>query len=104
MPNEISRIQKLYTDLQHGESWIGNNFKETLYGIDAATAAKNNEGHTNNIWQLVSHLIYCRTEVTNRLAGNNNRPPFSDFPLPEEFNVETWKRTLLDFEAAYHTL
>ncbi len=35
MGNEINRILKLFTDLQHGDCWIGTNFKEALHGVDA---------------------------------------------------------------------
>ena len=61
--NEINRIVKLFTDLQHGDCWIGVNFKEALHGVDAFLAIKNAGNNTNNIWQLVFHLIYWRTSV-----------------------------------------
>lgn len=104
MAIEINRILKLYADLQHGECWIGTNFKETLHGVDAAKAADKLSADGNSIWMLVSHLVYWRSQVTNRLSGNDNPPPFKDFKLPDEFNEASWKQTLLDFEAAYHTL
>ncbi|UAY53033.1 DinB family protein [Ferruginibacter albus] len=102
MPNEVSRILQLLTDLQHGESWVGTSFKEALQGVNAE-AASISDNH-NSIWQLVSHLIYWRTRVYNRLNGNNNPPPFMDFRLPEELTEETWKQTIHDFELSYHTL
>ncbi len=86
MHDDISRITKLYTDLQNGDSWVGINFKEALHGVKVTTAAKNLSANTNNIWQIVSHLIYWRTKVTHQLTGDSNPPPFSDFPLPEELN------------------
>jgi len=104
MSIEINRIVKLFEDLQHGDCWIGNNFKETLHGVDAATAADTVSANSNSIWQLVSHLIYWRTTVVNRLTGSDNPPPFKDFLLPAELNEENWKQTLLDFEAVYHLL
>ena len=75
MSIEINRIVKLFEDLQHGDCWIGNNFKETLHGITA-----------------------------NRLTGSDNPPPFKDFLLPAELSDAGWKQTLHDFEAAYHSL
>ena len=104
MPNEINRILKLFTDLQHGDSWLGENFKTALHGVDANLAQKNIYTGRNSIWQLVSHIIYWRTKVTNRIEGNNNPPPFIDFRLPETLTEETWKQTLHDFEATYHLL
>lgn len=104
MAIEINRILKLFADLQHGDCWIGVNFKEALHGIDAATAAKRIAPEGNSIWMLTAHLIYWRTRVTNRLNGNDNPPPFKDFMLPNELSEANWKQTLLDFEAAYHTL
>jgi uncharacterized damage-inducible protein DinB len=101
---ELNRIAKLFSDLQHGDCWIGTNFKETLHGVTAATAAKSIDDHTNSIWQLVAHLIYWRTSVINRINGNLNPPPFPDFKLPEELNEANWKQTLQDFEAVYHQL
>ena len=101
---EISRISKLFSDLQHGECWIGTNFKQTLHGVTAATAAKSIDDHTNSIWQLVAHLIYWRTSVINRLNGNLNTPPFPDFKLPDELNNQNWKQTIQDFESVYHLL
>lgn len=104
MANEINRILKLFSDLQHGDCWIGNNFKETLHGVDAAKAAKTINREGNSIWMLVSHLVYWRTTVVNRLTGSDNPPPFKDFSLPDELNEANWKQTLHDFEAAYHLL
>lgn len=101
---EINRIVKLFTDLQHGDCWIGCNFKEALHGVDASLAAKNIAADTNSIWQLVFHIIYWRTSVVNRLNGNLNPPPFPDFRLPDELNEQNWKQTLLDFETSYHQL
>lgn len=101
---EINRIAKLFADLQHGDCWIGINFKEALYGVDAALAAKTISSHTNSIWQLVFHLTYWRTSVINRLNGSIDPPPFKDFALPDELNDANWKQTLQDFENVYHQL
>lgn len=104
MANEINRILKLFADLQHGDCWIGVNFKEVLHDVDAGRAIINIAGKTNNTWQLVSHITYWRTTVVNRLTGSTNPPPFPDFLLPAELNDENWRQTLHDFEAAYHLL
>ena len=104
MSIEINRIVKLFEDLQHGDCWIGNNFKETIHGVDALKAAKTITAGGNSIWQLTSHIIYWRTTVVNRLTGSDNPPPFRDFLLPDELNDNNWKQTLHDFEAAYHLL
>jgi uncharacterized damage-inducible protein DinB len=104
MAIEINRIVKLFEALQHGDCWIGVNFKEALQGIDAGMAVQKISDDGNSIWMLVSHLIYWRTRVAHRLAGNDDLPPFKDFTLPADLHETNWKQTLLDFEAAYHTL
>ena len=104
MSIEINRIVKLFEDLQHGDCWIGNNFKDTLHGITAAKAAAANPAGANSIWQLTNHIIYWRTTVVNRLTGSDNPPPFKDFLLPAELSDAGWKQTLHDFEAVYHVL
>ncbi|MBK7433735.1 MAG: DinB family protein [Chitinophagaceae bacterium] len=104
MANEINRIVKLFTDLHHGDCWIGVNFKEALHEVDATLAATQPEEGGNNIWQLVSHIIYWRTRVVYRLTGSDNPPPFPDFLLPDEMTEENWRQTLHDFESAYHLL
>lgn len=104
MANEINRIVKQFAQLQHGDCWIGNNFKEVLLGINANNAIRNIDGQTNSIWQMLSHIIYWRSKVVNRLTGSDNPPPFLDFLLPDEPTEEKWKQTLHDFEAAYHSL
>ncbi len=104
MANEINRILKLFADLQHGNCWIGNNFKMVLHDVDVDKALKNIPGVENNIWRLVAHITYWRTSVVNRLTGTTNPPPFADFLLPDNCNEETWRQTLHDFEAAYHLL
>jgi uncharacterized damage-inducible protein DinB len=104
MAIEINRIVKLFTDLQHGDCWIGNNFKQTLHGVDAAMAAESISETGNSIWQLTSHIIYWRATVVNRLSNSDSTPPFKDFLLPSELNDANWKQTLQDFEGAYHAL
>ncbi len=104
MAIEINRIVKLFEDLQHGDCWVGNNFKTTLHGVDALAAADSISGSSNSIWQLIAHIIYWRTTVVNRLTGSDNPPPFKDFLLPDELSEANWKQTLHDFEAAYHAL
>jgi uncharacterized damage-inducible protein DinB len=104
MSIEINRILKLFTDLQHGDCWIGNNFKTTLHGVDAAMAADTISENGNSLWQLTSHIIYWRTTVVNRLTGSEDLPPFKDFLLPNALTDVNWKQTLQDFEAAYHAL
>ncbi len=101
---EINRIVKLFTELHHGDCWIGINFKEAFQGIDAAIASRSINNNSNNIWQLVFHLIYWRSAVINRLNGNLNPPPFPDFRLPDELDEKNWKQTLLDFETTYNLL
>ncbi len=99
---QINSIAKLFADLQHGDCWIGTNFKETLYGVEATLAIKTINNHS--IWQLVFHLIYWRTSVINRLNGSPEPPPFKDFALPDDLTDANWKQTLLDFESTYHQL
>jgi uncharacterized damage-inducible protein DinB len=101
---EINRIVKLFEDLQHGDCWVGTNFKETLHGVDAAAAAKTITAGGNSVWLLTAHIIYWRSTVVNRLTGSDNPPPFKDFLLPPILDDTHWKQTLHDFEAAYHTL
>ena len=104
MANEINRILKLFADLQHGDCWIGTNYKEVLHGVNAGKAIQKVEGYANNIWMLVAHITYWRTTVVNRLTGSTNPPPFRDFLLPESCNEVNWRQALHDFEAAYHLL
>ena len=104
MAIEINRIVKLFESLQHGDCWIGTNFKETLHGVDATMAEDTISVYSNSIWKLTSHIIYWRTTVVNRLTGSDNPPPFKDFLLPAVLNEANWKQTLQDFESAYHAL
>jgi len=104
MANEINRILKLFADLQHGDCWIGVNFKEALHDVHADLAGRIPAGYSNSIWHLVAHITYWRTRVVNRLTGSDNPPPFPDFLLPAEMNEANWKQALHDFEAAYHLL
>ena len=91
MANEINRILKLYTDIQHGDCWIGINYKEAFHGVDGLMAQKNISGNTNNIWQLTAHITYWRSRVVNRLTGSDNPPPFPDFLLPNELSEANWR-------------
>ncbi|MGB4845339.1 MAG: DinB family protein [Ferruginibacter sp.] len=104
MGNAINRIVKQFEALQHGDCWIGCNFKEVLHAVDYKKAMMSIDGNANSIWMLVAHITYWRTSVVNRLTGSDNPPPFSDFHLPDEANAETWHQALQDFEAAYHLL
>ena len=101
---EINRMVKQFEALQHGDCWIGNNFKETLHGVGATMAVKTITPAGNSFWHLTAHLIYWRNTVVNRLTGSSNPPPFKDFLLPDILSEENWKQTLYDFEAAYHVL
>jgi uncharacterized damage-inducible protein DinB len=104
MNSEITHIAKLFASLQHGDCWIGINFKDALANITAEKAIQANNAGGNSIWQLVNHLIYWRTVTVTRLGGSLQTPPFDDFMLPDELTAANWKQTLLDFEAAYHQL
>jgi uncharacterized damage-inducible protein DinB len=104
MNNEINRIAKLFTGLQHGDCWIGINFKDALANITVPVAIRPGSNGGNSIWQLVNHIIYWRTVTVTRLGGSLQPPPFEDFMLPDELSADNWKQTLLDFEAAYHQL
>lgn len=104
MGNEINRLVKQFAELEHGDCWIGVNFREGLRGIDSARASRNVYPATNNIWLLVSHITYWRSRVVNRLMGSDNPPPFPDFNLPAVLDETNWKQALMDFEAAYHSL
>lgn len=101
---EINLMVKQFEALQHGDCWIGNNFKETLYGADAVTAVKTIMPTGNSFWQLTAHLVYWRTTVVNRLTGSSNPPPFKAFLLPEIFSEKNWKQSIDDVEAAYQAL
>jgi hypothetical protein len=102
--SELTRIVKLFADLQHGDCWIGTNFKQALHGVDAVKAASVNINNANTIWQLVAHITYWRTVVNIRLSGTNDLPPFQDFKLPEELNETNWKQAIHDLETSYHIL
>lgn len=102
--NELNRIIKLFSDLQDGDCWIGNNFKQVLSSINSVDASKKINDKDNSIWQLVNHLIYWRNIVINRLNGNMDHPPFEDFNLLNELTEANWKQTLADFENTYHLL
>lgn len=101
---ETNRIVKLFIDLQHGDCWIGTNFKEALQGVDAAFAQQTIGNSHNSTWQLVFHVIYWRTTVINRLNGSVDPPPFKDMSLPDHLDEANWKQTLVDFETVYHQL
>ena len=104
MANEINRILKQFAELQHGNHWTDNSFKEVLHGVDAEQAMKRIYNKTNSIWMLLAHIIYWRTSVVNRLMGTLDTPTFPDFNLPDEPNEENWRHALQDFETTYHLL
>ena len=104
MANEINRILKQFAELQHGNHWTDNSFKEVMHAVDAVQAIKRIDDKTNSIWLLTAHVIYWRTLVVNRLAGTLDTPAFFDFDLPDEPNEENWRQTLHDFETTYHLL
>ena len=101
---EINRLVKLFADLEHGECWIGINFREALRGVDTKKASKKIHPDGNSIWLLVTHITYWRSRVVNRLMGSDNPPPFPDFNLPGVMDEMNWKQTLHDFESTYHIL
>lgn len=104
MANTIKNILKEFAQLQHGNHWTDNSFKQVLHGVDYRLAGKIAPGTSNSIWMLVSHIIYWRTTVVNRLTGSSNPPPFTDFRLPDELNEQNWLLQQQDFESAYHLL
>ncbi len=104
MRTEINRLLCSFADLQHGDCGVGTSFRETLQGVTAEVACKKLAGGKKNIWELVSHIIYWRTSVINKLSGTLNPPPFHDFKLPEVQDDNTWRKVLQDFESTYHLL
>lgn len=102
--NEINRILILFDELQYGDCWIGNNFKEVLNNINSENASKKIMPGSNSAWQLVVHINFWRSTVVNRLKGSAEPPSFPDFVLPSPENEENWQRTLRDFETTYQLL
>lgn len=101
---EINRIVQLFEVLQHGDCWVGTNFRDALKGVDGERAIRLVPNSRNSIWLLVAHLIHWRLVVVNRLNGSDALPVVPDFRLPVEVSDRSWQQTLLDFEGAYHEL
>jgi uncharacterized damage-inducible protein DinB len=70
-PNEGSpdraTILRAIREVYSGPAWHGPSVRDTLRGVDAATAARRVAAGRNTIWELVLHLVYSRHRLIQRV-------------------------------------
>ncbi|MBC9915403.1 DinB family protein [Chitinophaga varians] len=93
-----SSIEALY----NGKPWLDVTFREHLSRIDARQAVKSLNG-SNNIWQIVNHVIFWHQRVERYM---HNEPPekdgdLPDFYMPENHGEENWQATIHRLEHSF---
>ncbi|MBC9928838.1 DinB family protein [Chitinophaga qingshengii] len=93
-----SSLEALY----NGKPWLDVTFREHLSRIDAKQAVKSLNG-SNNIWQIVNHVIYWHQRVDRYM---HNEPPekdgdLPDFYMPENHGEENWQGTIHRLEHSF---
>ncbi|MFY0255761.1 DinB family protein [Chitinophaga sp. 30R24] len=82
-------------NLYDGEPWIGVTFREHLTRINAHQAVQT-FGESNNIWEIVNHIIFWHQRVQRYLY--NEAPEqdgdLPDFYMPDNHGEENWQATL----------
>ena len=101
MGNEIQRIAEQLSDLQHGDCFIGMNLDDVLSDLTPEQALKKLGDKSNNIWELVNHIIYWRKRIINRLTGIKEYPNYPDLSVPEKCDQQAWDLTLASLRESY---
>ncbi len=92
---ETKRIISLFKKLYEGDPWIDVNIIDTLKNITAEKAQKRIAQGSNNIWEIVQHIISWRQNVLQRLEGKDmNTPAHNYFEKIENKSTEDWKNTM----------
>lgn len=93
----MSHLQFLAQSLQNlydGTPWIDVIYAEHLKRVNAHQSVQSFNG-SNNIWQLVNHIIYWNQRVLRYIQ--NEQPEqdgdLPDFYLPENHGEENWQAT-----------
>jgi uncharacterized damage-inducible protein DinB len=75
----LAELDSIYA----GPAWHGPSMRESLDGIDAATAAKKPTTKRNSIWELVQHVTHGRHLLLERLENRASK-------FPRELREDWW--------------
>jgi len=99
--NSVEFLADQLRRAHQGEAWHGPSLRETLAGVDAATASARPVAQAHTIWELVRHVSAWLPAVGRRLEGESvELPAAQDWPATGDASEAAWQNTLaaLDHE------
>lgn len=105
MSSHVIVLAEALEHLYSGQPWLDVTLVEHLQDLSAEQALKRFNG-SNNIWQLVNHLIFWHQNVERKLRDEqpDQEGDLPDFYLPENTSDENWHNTLKRLEHSFHTM
>jgi uncharacterized damage-inducible protein DinB len=94
--NLQARAAERLLAMYHGPAWHGPALRETVDGVDAATAQRRT-GAAHTIWELVGHIAAWNEVIRRRLSGENidSLSDAENFPAaPPAANEAVWQALL----------
>jgi len=99
--SEVERILQHYDGVLNGDAWHGDPVWQVLDGISARQAAARPLPSAHTIWEIVMHMTFWETVVTQRLGGQRaGLVEALNFPAMPAVTAENWRKTLDDFRAS----
>ena len=105
---EISLLLDLIDRAYNQKSWHGPNLRNSIRGVEIATAAWRPAAGRHNLWEQVVHAAYWKYIVRRRLLGEKR----GSFPLkgsnwflrPISATVEAWETDIELLEQSHRSM
>jgi uncharacterized damage-inducible protein DinB len=92
---DIERIVDRYDRAMEGDAWHGDPVWKVLAGVSPEVASQRPAAGAHTIWELVEHMTFWETVISQRLTGDRSQPDQArNFPVMPAATEENWKNTL----------
>lgn len=88
----------------HGGAWHGPAVRETVAGVDAATALQRPHSSPHSILALVRHMSFWLNAAHVRIANGQDVSPDNDWPADEGATDADWTKAVEELERAHAKL
>lgn len=101
---EVSHLADQLERSFRGGAWHGPATRESLAGIDAATAERRPGGSHHSIVELVRHVTFWLDATHQRIFEGGDVDHDADWPEEGRLTEEAWTRAIAELERAHAKL